>query len=490
MIEELNSINRNNTWELTELSARKKPIDVKWIFKLKLKPIGEVAKHKARLVDRGFMEKPGMDYFEVYAQVARLETVRLIVAIACGRNWPMYNLDVKFAFLNGPLDEEVYVTQPPCFKIKGKEDTVYRLNKSLYGLKQAPRAWNKRIDNFLVQQEFVKHKSEYGVYVKKGIEGNQLIICLYVDDLIVTGSDVKEIEVFETQMMNEFEMSDLGNLTYFLGMEFTEVAEGLVMHQMKYASDILKRFIMMNCNPSSSPAETNMKLVMNEEEEHVDPTLFKQIVGSLRYLCNSKSHIAYAVGIISRFMSGPRASHLLVAKRVMRYIKGTLQYDILFPKCLNGNSMELIAYSGADWCGDKQDWKSTSWHQFKFLNAPISWCAKTKLIVALSTCESEYIAGCMAVCQAVWLENILKGMEIEVKILVALFIDNKSAISLARNRVLHGRSKHRVAKFHFLREQVNKGSTELQLADIFTKPLKVDKFIKLRSLIGMNEVKN
>ena len=160
--------------------------------------------------------------------------------------------------------------------------------------------------------------------MKKGIEGNQLLICLYVDDLIVTGSDVNEIEAFKSQMMSEFEMSDLGKLTYFLGMEFTEVAGGLMMHQMKYASDILKRFNIMNCNPSSSPAETNVKLVMNEEEEPAIPILFKQIVGSLRYLCNSRPDIAYAVGIISRFMSEPRVSHLLAAKRVMRYIKGTL----------------------------------------------------------------------------------------------------------------------------------------------------------------------
>jgi hypothetical protein len=205
----------------------------------------------------------------------------------------------------------------------------------------------------------------------------------------VTGSDVNEIEAFKSQMMNEFEMTDLGNLTYFLGME------------LKYASDILKRFNMMSCNPSSSPAETNVKLVMNEEEgeeELVDPTLFKQNVGSLRYLCNSGPDIACEVGMISRFMSEQRVSHLLAAKRVMRYIKGTLEFGILFPKCLDENSMELVAYSDVDWCGDKQDRKSTSGYLFKFLNGPISWCAKKQPVVALSTCESEYIAGCMAAC--------------------------------------------------------------------------------------------
>ena len=227
----------------------------------------------------------------------------------------------------------------------------------------------------------------------------------------------------------------------------------------------------------------------------MDPTLFKQIVGSLRYLCNSRPDIAYAVGIISRFMSEPGVSYLLAAKRVMRYIKETLQYGILFHKGLNENSMELIAYSDADWCGDKQDRKSTSGYLFKFLNAPISWCAKKQPVVALSTCESEYIVGCMATCQEVWLENILKKMEIEVSRPITLFIDNKSAISLTRNTVLHARSKHIKAKFHFLREQVNKDalqivhcSIRLQLVDILTKALKVDRFIKLRSLIGMKEV--
>jgi len=359
MIEKLNSINRNNTWELVELLSTKKAIEVKWIFKLKLKPNGEVAKHQARLVAGGFMQKASMDYFEVYGPVARLETVRLIVAITYGRNWSMYHLDVKSAFLNGPLDEVVYVTQPPGFKIKGKEDMVYRLHKELYGFKQASRAWNKRIHSFLAQQDFIKCKSEYGVYVKNAIEGNQLLICLYVDDLIVTVSDVKEITRFKSQMTNEFEMSDLGNLTYFLGIEFSEATKRLVMHQRKYASDILKRFNMMNYNPSSSPAEINMKLVMNEKEEIVDLTLFKQIVGSLSYLCNSRPDIAYAVGIINRFMSEPRVSHLLAAKRVMRYIKGTLQFGILFSKCPDEKSMELVAYSDADWCGDMQDRKST-----------------------------------------------------------------------------------------------------------------------------------
>ena len=257
---------------------------------------------------------------------------------------------------------------------------------------------------------------------------------------------MNEIEAFKGQMMKEFEMTDLCKMTYFIGIEFTKTSEGLVMHQMKYVSDMLKRFNMLSYDPASSPVEVNMKLVNNEDEELVDPTLFKQIVGSLRYLCNSRPNIAYSVGIVSRFMSKLISSHLIADKRVTRFIKGTMEYGILFPKCLNEASMELIAYSDEDWCGDRQDRKSTSGYLFKFLNAPISWCAKNQLVVALSTCESEYIVGCLAV----WLESILKEMKIEVNRSIALFIDNKSAINLAKIQFCMGGASTLKQNFTFL----------------------------------------
>lgn len=200
------------------MPLNKQPISVKWVFKLKLKPDGSISKHKARLVAKGFLQKAGLDYSEVFAPVARTETIRLVLAFANFKGWPLFQLDVKSAFLNGPLEEEVYVTQPPGFEIKGREDKVYRLKKALYGLKQAPRAWNKRIDSFLVQQGFNKCSVEYGVYVRmKGVK--MLLICLYVDDLLVTRSNHAEIEEFKERMKSEFDMTDLGVLSYFLGME-------------------------------------------------------------------------------------------------------------------------------------------------------------------------------------------------------------------------------------------------------------------------------
>ncbi|GAU33702.1 hypothetical protein TSUD_148530 [Trifolium subterraneum] len=212
MIDELKSIEKNKTWDMCKLPSDKRAIDVKWVYKLKQNPEGQVIKHKPRLVAKGFLQKQGLDYNEVFSHVARHETIRLVTALACSRRWPMFHLDVKSAFLNGPLEEDVYVKQPPGFELKGKEDKVLKLNKALYGLKQVPRTWNKRIDQFLVMQ--------------------------------VTGSSPVEIENFKSQMKSEFEMTDLGKLTYFLGMELLETPKGVILHQAKHATEILKKFEM------------------------------------------------------------------------------------------------------------------------------------------------------------------------------------------------------------------------------------------------------
>jgi len=273
----------------------------------------------------------------------------------------MYQLDVKFAFLNGELEEKVYVNQPPRFEIKGKEEYVYKLDKALYGLKQAPRAWNKKIDSFLVQQGFLKCVTEHGIYCRNTT--NKLIICLYVDDMIVTGNNEEEMKDFKKSMMKKFEMSYLGNLTYFLGIEFEMNSQGVLIHQRKYAQDVLKRFNMLNCKPISTPVDTGVKLSLANDEKEVNPTLFKQIVGSLRYLCHTRPNIAYGVGLISRYMVKPTTSHLVAAKRILRYVMGTSNYGIQYSK------NQSVGYSDSDWSGDKDDRKSTAAYVFMIGNA-------------------------------------------------------------------------------------------------------------------------
>lgn len=332
----------------------------------------------------------------------------------------------------------------------------------------------------------MKCTTEFGVYVKGG-RTDLLLVCLYVDDLLVTGSNESGIAAFKKEMM-----TDLGHLAYFLGIEFKKVESGMVMHQAKYATDLLKRFHMFKCNPAATLAETGSVLEKEGAEEEVDATQYRQIVGSLRYLCNTRPNISYSVGVISRFMERPRMPHLLAAKRIMRYVKGTLEFGLVFPNMKGEQEVELMGYSNADWCGDKNDRKSTAGYFFRFGEAPISWCSKKESIVALSSCEAEYVAASMSACQALWIDSLLQEMKVKEEGVVKLLVDNKSAINLAKHPIAHGRSKHIEARFHFLRDQVSRGKlklefckSECQVADILTKPMKKDRFDKLRSDLGV-----
>ncbi|CAL0321854.1 unnamed protein product [Lupinus luteus] len=291
-------------------------------------------------------------------------------------------------------------------------------------------------------------------------------------------------------------MTDLGKLSYFLGMEFSYMAAGIVMHQSKYAKEVLKRFSMETCNPVTSPVEVSLKLTKDEEGEAVDETIFKQMVGSLRYLCNSRPELSYGVGLISRFMCQPKKTHLLAAKRVLRYVQGTYDHGILFRTQKQKLELELEGYADSDYGGDLVERKSTSGYLFLLNKSPISWCSCKQKVVALSSCEAEYISACYAACQAIWLEELLAEMRMKTSSL-ELKLDNISAINLAKNPVSHGRSKHIEVRFHYLRELVSKEKLKLvycrtddQLADLFTKPLKPERFENLKKEIGVVSLKN
>ncbi|GAU15418.1 hypothetical protein TSUD_44550 [Trifolium subterraneum] len=468
MNEEIESIERNNTWELVDLPHGKRAIGVKWVYKVKLNP------------------------------KSRMETIRLVTALTHHNNWSMHQMDVKCAFLNGPLDEEVYVVQPPGFISKEDEFKVYKLHKELYGLKQAPRAWNKRIDKFLGDIGFNKCVTEHGVYVKNCAEKGTIILCLYVDDLLITGSNEAHIREFKVDMMREFEMTDLGHISYFLGIEFQRTSEGLILHQKKYASEILKRFEMDQCNPALTPSEPRLQLSRETEEKDVDSNEYRRLIGSLRYLCNTRPDIAYSVGIVSRYMERPKTSHLSAAKRsrILRYIKGTMDYGIVFNKP-DKKSIELIGYTDSNWCGDKDDRKSTAGYVFLYGGAPISWCSRKEPVVALSTCEAEYIAASLSAFQGVWLSNLIDEISNVKCDSVILKVDNMSAINLAKNPIAHGRSKHIELRFHYLREQVGNGKlklehcrTDLQVADVLTKAVTVETFVRLRNLMCVKSLEN
>lgn len=489
---EIASIERNKTWKLVDLPKNRKAIGLKWVYKVKRDPEGRVIKHKARIVAKGYVQKYGVDYEEVFAPVARIETVRLILALAGSYGWQVHHLDVKSAFLNGDLEEEVYVTQPEGFQRKGEENRVFKLAKALYGLKQAPRAWNSCLDQYLRSLGFVRCDHEYSVYTKKE-KDEDLIIGVYVDDLIVTGSREDLIQAFKKDMKVKFEMSDLGLLSYYLGIEVNQSKDGISLKQEAYARSLLRKTRMLECNPTKSPMEHKLKLTRDGDGKLINPTEYRSLVGGLRYLTHTRPDIAFAVGLVSRFMERPTEQHLQAVKGILRYVKGTMDHGLQYTKWEEG--ITITGYTDSDLANDINDRKSTGGMAYYVNGNLVAWASQKQRVVALSSCEAEFIAATMAACQGIWLRRLLSEITKQQVPTIALFVDNQSALELMKNPVFHGRSKHIDIRYHFIRECVENGEITVhhvcskeQKADILTKALAKTKHEEMRILVGVKKV--
>ncbi|GJV91107.1 zinc finger, CCHC-type containing protein [Tanacetum coccineum] len=461
---ELDSINKNNTWTLTTLPTNHKAIGLKWVFKTKRDAKGEIIKYKARLVAKGYVQEQGIDFDEVFAPVARIETVRLILALAAYHGWQVHHLDVKSTFLHGDLKEEVYVTQPEGFIQRGN------LGKSL---------------------DFKKCNLEQAVYTKRS-KTSTLIVGVYVDDLIITGTPRKEIDLFKSQMKDKFEMSDLGLLAYYLGIEVTQTGGEITIKQTGYINKILKETSMMESNDTKIPMDPGIKLVKAEDGNSVDATYYRSCIGSLRYLLHTRPDLSYSVGLLSRFMQDPKDHHLKAVKQVIRYIKGTKEHGIIYKK---EGGCRITGYSDSSYGINTDQGKGTTGIVFYFGESPITWCTQKQPTVALSSCESEFMAATGAACQALWLKRLLSELTGWEEKRITLKVDNISAIALVRNPVFHGRSKHIDIRYHFIRECVENGhinvehvSGELQRADILTKALPRLKFVTMRQMLGVQDL--
>ena len=397
--DEIFSIEKNNTWELVDLPEGIKPIGLKWVFKIKRNADGSVSKYKARLVAKGYVQRHGVNYDEVFAPVARMETIRLVIAIAASQSWEIHHLDVKTAFLHGDLREEVFVTQPEGFQVAGKERKVYKLRKALYGLKQAPRAWNTKLNAILREFKFQRCSKEPSLYRKDEKTGT-LIVVVYVDDLLVTGTSTKQIFEFKREMATKFEMSDLGNLTYYLGIEVLQAREGIVLSQERYAMKILEETGMSVCNSTHIPMELNVSLAKSVEERSINATEYRRSIGCLRYLLHTRPDLSFSVGVLSRYMQDPKESHGASLKQVLRYLRGTTALGLKFTsttslglKLAQATNLELVGYSDSSHNVDTDDGRSTAGHVFYLNEGPISWCSCKQEIVALSSCEAEFMAA-------------------------------------------------------------------------------------------------
>ncbi|CAL8990056.1 unnamed protein product [Prunus brigantina] len=494
MKDELNMIEKNDTWELVDRPMDKPVIGVKWVFKTKLNLDGSVQKNKARLVAKGYSQKPGMDYNETFAPVARLDTIRTLIALAAQKSWQLYQLDVKSAFLNGVLEEEVYVDQPEGFVMKGSESKVYKLHKALYGLKQAPRAWYSEIDGYFAECGFTKSQSEATLYVKARGEASILIVSIYVDDIVYTGNDQEMLEDFKKDMKEKYEMTDLGLLHHFLGMGVIQTPTSIFIHQKKYATTLLNRFSLSECKPVSIPLVTSEKLSKNDGSGLASEEQYRRIVGSLLYLTATRPDIMFAASLLARFMHCPTSKHLGTAKRILRYVKGTLDYGLEYVK---GKGAVLIGYCDSDWSGSVDDSKSTSGYAFSFGSGVFAWASVKQNCVALSTAEAEYISASEATTQAIWLRFVLEDFgELQTEA-TPLHCDNISAIAITRNPVFHQKTKHIDRRYHFIKDALQEGTVDLiycptneQLADIFTKALAKDRFCYLREKLGVKSAHN
>ena len=492
MENEMNSLEHNDVWDLVELPKGHSAVGSKWVFKTKTDANGHVERYKARLVAQGFSQKFGTDYDETFCPVVRLESVRALIAMSVQQGMKLHQVDVSTAFLNGELEEEVYMSQPECFISPGKEKLVCRLKKSIYGLKQSPRCWNTVLDKQLKTMGFIQTITDPCVYRATG--GEPVYIGVYVDDIIIAAKSNRKLAKLKTELAQKFDIKDMGKLHHFLGMKVTQKDDGSVwIGQPAYTERLLENFGLDQSKVVATPVDQNAKLVKASGDEMFDQQQYQSAVGSLLYLSvGTRPDITFAVNNVAKFSANPTTQHWTAVKRIMRYLRGTTGLGLVYTPQDNNN---CVGFSDSDWGGDLDDRKSTSGYIFKIGGNTVTWRSKKQSTVALSTAEAEYIALASAAQEALWLKQLsteLTGKDPAEP--TVIFEDNQSAIAMTRNPRFHGRSKHVGIKYHFVRDKVTEGAIKVKycpttemIADVLTKGLPKAQFVKIREMIGLSD---
>ncbi|CAL9098155.1 unnamed protein product [Musa textilis] len=499
MKEEINSMKSNEVWDLVELPNEAKAISCKWVFKTKKDSLGNIYRHKARLVVKGFTQKEGIDYTETFSPVSKKDSLRIILALVAHFDLELQQIDVKMTFLNRDLEEKVYMKQPKGFSSSVGEQLVCKLKKSIYDLKQASRQWYFKFHGVISSFGFVENPMDQCIYQK--VSGSKIcFLVLYVDDILLATNDKGLLHEVKQFLSKNFDMQDMDEASYVISIKIhRDRPRGILgLSQETYINKLLERFRMKDCSPSVAPIMKGDRFNLNQcpknnfERESMKNILYASIVGSLMYaqVC-TRPDIAFAVGMLGRYQSNPGMDHWRAAKKVMRYLQGNKDYMLMYR---HTDNFDVIGYSNSDFAGCVDSRKSTSGYIFMMAGGAISWRSVKQTLTATSTMEAEFVSCFEATSHGVWLKSFISGLRIMDSISrpLRIFYDNSAAVFMAKNNKSGSRSKHIDIKYLAIREHVKEKkvviehiSTELMIVDPLTKgmpPLKFKDHVKKMGL--------
>ena len=502
MLEEINSLLKNETWPLETLPPGRTTVKNKWVFRIKVKSDGTIERFKARLVAKGFTQSPGVDYTETFAPTARAESIRILLSIAGADGLILVQFDIKTAYLNSTIHEVIFMDLPVGFEewfhrhFPASRGKVCRILKGLYGLKQSARSWNSTFSAFLKAYDLLQSAADPCVFFSTTTP--RLILALWVDDGLAMCQDKALLSKMIAHLQTTFEVT-VGDADVYVGIHITRdfPARRIYIDQQRFTETILAKYGFQDAHTVSTPCDPHVSLShpsAGDTDTHVPQFPYQEIVGSLLYLAtHSRPDIAHAVSVVAQYASNFREIHCTAVKRILKYLRGTTDFALCYSR--DSTTPHLFtAFTDADYAGDINDRKNMNGSLLFLNNGPVIWLSRKQPCTASSTTESEYVAASLTSKEVVWARRLLGDIGFSQSQPTPLYSDNQSAIRLVQNPEFHKRTKHIDVVFHLIREFQTRGDisvsyvpTRLQLADILTKALTPDVFHKLRSALNLTK---